>query len=121
MTVPAIFPATVSAQPGPFEIPDMIKIGAFVWKVVESDSVTLEGGCFGSAHYATQTIYLDPKITPQKKCETFVHEVLHAITWQSGLSTRLDRLDKNLDEDLVRAMSPLIYQIIADNFSAKVG
>lgn len=95
------------------KLPTTLKINGFDWKVVESDAVAKEGSTFGSCHYATQTLYLDPSSTDQKKKQCLLHEIMHAVAWQTGLSRRLK--DDKLEEEIVTALSFGMYQVLADN------
>jgi hypothetical protein len=95
------------------KLPTTLKINGFDWKVVESDAVAKEGSVYGSCHYSTQTIYLDPASTDQKKKQCLLHEVMHAVAWQTGLSKRLK--DDKLEEEIVTALSFGMYQVLADN------
>lgn len=92
-------------------IPKELKIGGFYWKVEESLEVGIEGNCYGSLHYTTQTIYLDPRTTLQKKQQAFIHEVLHAIWWQTSLS----KTKTLIEEEIIQAVSHMLYQVLLEN------
>jgi Zn-dependent peptidase ImmA (M78 family) len=94
-------------------LPTSLKINGFIFKVKESDDACREGNCYGSMHGATQTIFIDPTATDQKKKETLLHELIHAVAWTSGLSRRLD--DSKREEEIVTSLSFGIYQVLSDN------
>jgi hypothetical protein len=95
------------------KMPTGLKINGFNWKIVESDSVAREGNVYGSCHYMTQTIYLDPSSTEQKRKQCLLHEIMHAVSWQSGLSKRMD--NSKLEEEVITALSFGIFQVLEDN------
>lgn len=95
------------------KLPETVKIGGFVWKVKLSHEVTTEGNCFGCLHYTTQTIYIDPRAPSQKQQQCLLHEILHALWWQTGLRVRVGI--KEHEEEVVQALSNLLYQVLKDN------
>lgn len=97
-------------------IPATIKIGGFQWTVEENDKVANEGGVYGSTHHTKQRIFLEPNETQQKKEQTFLHEVMHAIWDNSGLSKRYKRdKDGDIEEEIMHALSNGLYQVLKDN------
>lgn len=60
-----------------------------------------------------QQIFLDPSTTRQKKEQTLLHEILHAISWQSGLVKILN--DDKLEENIINSLSFGLYQVLTDN------
>ena len=96
-------------------IPRIIKIGGFEWIVEENAKVASEGGVFGSTHHLTQTIFLDPASTEQKKEHTLIHEIMHAVWWQSGLAVRYKGDKGGIEEEVVSALAHGVYQVLKDN------
>lgn len=98
------------------KIPESVMINGFVWEVRFDRSVANEGNCFGSCHHSTQSIYLDPSTTRQKQEETFLHEVLHAVAWHSGLERRMINAKQNdLLEEIVTSLAGGLFQTLSDN------
>lgn len=95
------------------KIPKKLKINGFDWEVIESQDTANEGNCFGSTHFSTQKIFLEPSATRQKKEQAFIHEILHAIWWQQCVGNATD--DKTLEEKVISAMSFGLYQVLKDN------
>lgn len=96
------------------KIPKTIKVGGFDWKVSFNDEVTAEGNCFGSTHHRTQKIYLENKETcsQDKVDQTLLHEILHAVWWQQGLTESEAR---QYEEFIVSSLSMGLYQVLKDN------
>jgi hypothetical protein len=94
------------------KIPKSLKIGAFDWKIKQDKDVSMEGNIYGSTHHSTQTLFFDPSMTQQKAEECLIHESLHAIWWQTGLSKRHDQ---KIEEEIVHALAHGIYQVLKDN------
>ena len=92
-----------------------VKIGPFVYEVKYSQGVSDEGECFGSTHNNRQVIYLQPDLKRQKTEQTFIHEIMHACDWVSGLLYRYDSASKPTEEEVVREMSMVFYQVLTDN------
>lgn len=95
-------------------IPKKLKIIGFEWQIKENQELADEGSCFGSTHIQTQTIYLEPKAPLQKKEQVLIHEILHVLWWQQGLSIRF-KDQKNIEEELVTTLSQGLYQVLKDN------
>ena len=96
------------------KIPKTLKIGGFDWAVETSKDVTNQGNCFGATHHRTQKIFLEDESTcgKQKVEHTLLHEVMHAVWWQQGLTeTDADKYE----ELVVTAMSMGLYQALKDN------
>lgn len=95
-------------------IPKELKIGAFIWTIQDSKDLAYEGQCYGSTHGYTQKIFLDPGQTDEKKRQTVIHEAMHAIWWQTGLGVRYKNT-KDLEEEVISAISMGLYQVLKDN------
>lgn len=95
------------------KIPNKIKIIGFDWEVKHDKNVAMEGSIFGSTHTQSQTIFLDPANTKQKDEHTFLHEIMHAVFWQTGLGRRFH--DHKQEEEIVAALASGMYQVLKDN------
>ena len=92
------------------EIPKTLKVGGITFDIVEVDF-----GKFGEVNFSNQEIRLAPCQKQDQKKETLLHEILHCIVIQSGLSERLKSGNKVTDEEIVTAISPLLHTILVDN------
>lgn len=98
------------------EIPKTLKIGGFTWTIEEHQDVAREGNIFGSTHQTSQKFFLEPNLSIQKQQQTILHEILHAVWWQSGLGRIWDGPDKSKDEErIIHALSMGLYQVLRDN------
>lgn len=97
------------------KVPKKIKIGGFQWRVIESKDISIEGNCFGSTHTDTQKIFLEPGIPEQKRSQTLLHEIMHAIFWTSGLEKIHTGSHRLTEEELVNSLSMGLFQVIRDN------
>lgn len=95
------------------KIPKSVMICGFRWGIKTSAEVAIEGDVFGSCHYQSQVLYLDPKTTDQKREQCLLHEIMHAISWQTGLAKRIN--DRKLEEEILTALSFGLYQVLKDN------
>lgn len=97
------------------QIPPVIRILGFDWDIKEDKHVAHEGGIFGSTHTFSQTIFLDPAAPQQKKEQTLLHEMMHAIWWQTGLNKRYTKEKEIIEEEIIGALAQGLYQILKDN------
>lgn len=67
------------------KIPKSIKIGGFDYKVVtglETSRLLSDGdGAWGKCQNALLQILFDENMTPEQFANTFIHEILHAVTY----------------------------------------
>lgn len=87
-------------------IPDKIKIGGYIVEVKEQEHLTLERANQGEYHPMTQEIFIDPAMTEQQKQETFIHEVLEAIT---------SIYDIDIEHKDLSNIATVLHQVIKDN------
>ena len=96
------------------KIPDKLKILGFDWTIEDHKDIAYQGNCYGATHQGSQKIFLEPDMTPQKREQVFIHEMMHAIFWQMGLCERYKK-DKEIEEEIITTMSQGIYQVLKDN------
>lgn len=96
-------------------LPEKIKIGGFDWRIVESQDVANAAEIFGQTHFRQQKIFIEPSETDQKKEQTLIHEIMHALLWQSGLTLRFDKKEIITEEEIVSGLSMGIHQVLKDN------
>lgn len=96
------------------KIPKEIRYSGLVWKIEESEPVSNEGNVFGSTHFRKQKIFIDPSENQLKKEQTFLHELMHVVWDVAGFNIRY-KDQKNLEEEVVTAMSHGLYGLMRDN------
>lgn len=97
------------------KIPEKIKIGGFDWSIEENAKVAYEGNIYGSTHIYKQSIFLDPDAPQQKKEQTLIHEIMHALWWQQGFTERYKGDSKVIEEEIIQGISMGLYQVLKDN------
>ena len=98
--------------------PKKVQVGPTAFKVVH-DAASMNqtqmdsAAClYGCVRYATQTIHVNPAQGPDLKKDTLLHEVVHAILWQTGLQARFDG---DSEEEFVRCFSPALLDTLQRN------
>lgn len=94
------------------KIPKKLKVGGLIWEIAEDNNVAEEGQCFASTHPYTQKFFIDPKISQQKKEQSLIHEILHAVWWTNGIRSRKELSDH--EEFIVDSLSQGLYQVLKD-------
>ena len=88
-------------------IPEVIKIGAYDYKVVEKDDIEHEGNkLWGLCDREANVIFLQKGMKPKKEKEVFIHECLHAIEESYGV---------HLGENRVNMLGLALMALISDN------
>lgn len=69
-------------------IPKTVRIGSYVFRVeVEEFEDSEAARTFGHMNPISQKIRVRPGMTPQNLANTFIHEVLHGISWFMAIGT----------------------------------
>lgn len=87
-------------------IPKEVKIGGFIVNVEFVDNLIVERRHCGEYNGRTNIITIDKAISQQQKEDTFIHELLEAIT---------SIYDIDMDHKDLSNMATVLYQIIKDN------
>lgn len=97
-------------------IPSKVKALGLDFNVQENSDVSKAGDTFGSVHYSSQSLFIDPQLNQQMKEQTFLHELLHVCIFSSGYHKLLDNKDyKATEEDIICALEGPLYAILKDN------
>ena len=95
------------------QIPKKLKIGAFTIPVKWEKELELEGSpCNGTWCSRELEIKIDPALNSQHQASTFLHEIIHAILWTTGITYILP---EDTEEQFVAALSCGLYQVLKDN------
>lgn len=92
------------------KLPKKIKVGNIVYKVSLKDKVLDDDGekCWGTTGYQECEIAIMKSLPYQRKVETFMHEVTHAVFEQT-------RSDICNDESIIDPVSKMLDQVLHDN------
>lgn len=95
-------------------IPKIIKIMGYEWEVCFNKDVLSKDSdlIWGSTHYRTCKIFLDPDLHPRLMREVFLHEVLHIILEKSGIKKMVD---EKVDEKIIDGISNGLLYFIEEN------
>lgn len=97
------------------KIPKTLKCGGLTYEVLEDSNVASIGECVGATQHDLQKLFLKPNQALESKEKTFLHEIIHIALYNSGIIGRLERYDKDLEEDIVSSLEHTLYQILKDN------
>ncbi len=88
-----------------------IQIGPFHYEFTRTPPETDGEPDLGGTDFESLTISVtdDPKYNPQIIAETILHELLHAVLYTTAYHATFTDQE---EEDLIRTISPLIYQAI---------
>jgi Zn-dependent peptidase ImmA (M78 family) len=89
-------------------IPKQIKVGAMWYQVNIVPDMHARQGLYGEVFYNNQTIEIAGDVSEQRQLNVFLHELIHAILFESGDMTEQD-------EAYVRRFSNLLTQVFIDN------
>lgn len=64
---------------------------------------------WGYTDYARSAIYIDNKLSKQHVKQTLVHELVHAMLWETGA------VDGYNDEKLVNPLGNMLYSVLHSN------
>ena len=101
------------------------KVGSLTYDVVEDKTNTRTENYHGKFSSVDQKIYLDPDQTGERRLQSFLHEMLHAIFYECGLCHLLSNKRKLSEEELIileilkegEKESSEIYEIIMKKIS----
>ncbi|WP_425203994.1 ImmA/IrrE family metallo-endopeptidase [Priestia megaterium] len=89
-------------------IPDYIKVAGITYKVQEVDGILEKFNILGQINYHKGIIELDTELPLDRKEQTFIHEVLHAVFKEAGYDEQ--------DEEMIDRVSMVLYQVLKDNY-----
>jgi len=90
------------------KLPEKVKVGAMVYTVEIVPNMYADRQLYGEVIYDQQVIKIAGDINEARQFNVFLHELTHAILFESG-----DVVDH--DERFVRSFSNLLTQVVFDN------
>lgn len=100
------------------KLPKTVHVGALTYSITDDRAALLER-CFedlsrllGSTDHVTCSIVIDDRLVEGQKRDTVLHEVLHTVISNCGLS---DEWGVDKEEGIVRRITPGILAVLRDN------
>lgn len=88
-------------------LPTTVKVGCVQYTVAEKDHMIQKDGLWGEVNYYNTEINVDSSLSNERKEQTFIHEVTHAIFLEAGY--------KEQEEDMINRVSIVLHQVLRDN------
>ena len=90
---------------------EKIKVGGVTYDVVEKEYIELSGGrnYQGVCCYGDTEIQIIKSLSAERKEQTLVHELTHAIFYEAGFEEQ--------DEDMINRLSIVLHQVLQDNYT----
>ena len=88
-------------------IPNSVNVAGVEYEVKEVQGINDRFNTLGMVNYAKSLIELESDMSPTKKEQIFVHEILHACFSEAGFDEQ--------DEDMVNRVSIVLYQVLKNN------
>lgn len=98
--------------------PTRIRVGPHTYKItatqaaIDAASRAEQSDLYGYTHHGRLTISLAPDILATKQQEVLLHETLHCITEQAGITAELGPKD---EERIVDRLAPLLLDTLRSN------
>lgn len=89
--------------PLPAKYPKKIYVGMEIYRVIFTDKIN----CFGETDPEKRTIKLKKGMSPRSTLTTFIHELLHAIEFES---------DIKIKHKQIYELEAGIFELLVDNF-----
>jgi hypothetical protein len=86
-----------------------IKVGGAVYTVNEVEGLMRKLSLFGNVDFSDCIIQIDADLSEERKEQTIIHEMMHAIHFEAGYDP------EGQDEDLINRTANVLHQVIVDN------
>jgi Zn-dependent peptidase ImmA (M78 family) len=91
------------------QIPSRVQVGAMTYEVRIIPNMHAERELYGEVLYGQQIIKIAGDISERRQVNTYLHELTHAILFESG------SVEDYQDEQLVRRFSNVLTQVVYAN------
>lgn len=88
-------------------LPTTVKVGGVNYTVEEQEHLIQKEDIWGKVDYFSTEIQVDASLSNNRKEQTFIHELTHAIFLEAGY--------KEQDEDMINRVSIVLHQVLKDN------
>ena len=92
-------------------IPSVVRVAGLDFEVLLDPIKCADNKVCGMTSNKTQQIWLDPTMKVDMIRVTFLHEVMHAICYQYGIT---NLIDEKMEEMVVNALSNGVFDIVRD-------
>ncbi len=89
------------------QLPHSVNIMGITYQVSEVPVVSKTEDLLGEIDYTAQTIRIDAELSPEKKGQVFMHELLHGAMESVGLD------DWNQNENAVQSLAAVLYHTLS--------
>jgi Zn-dependent peptidase ImmA (M78 family) len=87
-----------------------VKVGGVTYKIKDIENPHSNGSvCYGTCDHQNLIIEMNSNNNKQRYNQTLIHEIMHAVVDEAGLSFG------NEEEDVVNRLSLVWYQVLIDN------
>ncbi|MBL1225384.1 hypothetical protein [Enterococcus sp. BWR-S5] len=92
------------------ELKNEIKVGGVVYALTEKPFIEIDGSrdFIGNCDYQKAEIAVLSDISDERKDQTVIHELTHAIFYEAGYEEQ--------DEDMINRVGKVLHQVLIDNF-----
>lgn len=88
-------------------LPKTVKIGGVHYSVEEQENLINIEEAWGRIDFFNSNIRVDKSLSDDRKEQSFIHEVVHAIFLEAGY--------KEQEEDMINRVSIVLHQVLKDN------
>lgn len=88
-------------------LPTTVKVGGVNYTVEEQEHLIQKEDIWGKVDYFSTEIQVDASLSIDRKEQTFIHELTHAIFLEAGY--------KEQEEDMINRVSIVLHQVLKDN------
>lgn len=88
-------------------LPAKVKVGGVYYTVEEQENLIHIEDAWGRIDFFNSHIRVDKALNHDRKVQSFIHEVTHAIFLEAGY--------KEQDEDMVNRVGNVLHQVLKDN------
>jgi Zn-dependent peptidase ImmA (M78 family) len=86
-----------------------LKVGGAVYTVNEVKGLVSKVSMYGNVDFSDCIIQIDANISDERKEQTLIHEMLHAVHFEDGYDP------SEQDEDMINRTANVLHQVIVDN------
>jgi Zn-dependent peptidase ImmA (M78 family) len=86
-----------------------LKVGGTIYTVNEVDGLLRKLSMYGNVDFSDCIIQIDADMSEERKEQTIIHEMLHAVHFEAGYNP------EEQDEDMINRTANVLHQVIVDN------